>query len=384
MQICPDVISFPESPECYPDRWVIMNVFTRDCIGAGPEAIQLLGNPQLAEEKQFRVWDIWHFSHADGLLADPSRFRRQAGLWGEPKIIKKSDLVQILIEKSIFIDDLKSYRERFKRKKSILDKSNFGNYHEQLGQYLLTVARCDPALWWVSQKFKEGAQEIRSDNLYGAVQHAFLAEWLPKKIRSGQTVLDLGCGPGVISKMMANLGAKVLGIDPNAEFIALALKDARGIHFQQRNLDCPDILADLPDHSYDIIFMSDALLFYFVPYQGKIPADIQALVRQVKRLLKPTGSFLSLEPHPVFYLLPWLGGSEKPFTIITEYLFSQWRINPPLSILVKPFLQKGFVITELDELKPQKENSSVDPRALNFAKTFPLWLSLEMKVISND
>jgi len=61
---------------------------------------------------------------------------------------------------------------------------------------------------------------------------------------------------------------------------------------------------------------------------------------------------------------------------------SQWRINPPLSTLVRPFLQNGFVITELEEPKPQEENSLVDLRAINFAKNFPLWLSLEMKAIS--
>jgi len=293
MQICPDVISFPESPECYPERWVIMNVFTRDCIGAGPEVIQLLGNLQSAEDGQFRIWDIWHFSHADGLLADPSRFRRRADLWGAPKNLKKSDLVKILREKNIFIDDLKTYRARFGQKKSILDKNNFGNYHEQLGQYLLTVARRDPALWWVSQKFKPGAQEIRADNLYGAVQHAFLAEWLPKKIRPGNTVLDLGCGPGVISKMMADLGGNVLGIDPNPIYVDLALRESRGARFQHRNLDRPENLADLPDRSFDIVFMSDALLFYFVPYHRDKPADIHGLVQQVKRLLKPGGAFLS-------------------------------------------------------------------------------------------
>ena len=379
MKVCQDIICFPESAESYPDRWVLMNVFTRDCLGIGPEVIAFLSGEEKSKKSTYRVWKIWRFSHMDGLLADPSRFCRDAGSWGEVINMTGETLQELLKEKCILISDKKEYRARFTQKKSILDKENFGNYHEQLGQHMMTIQRCSPAHWWLAQKFTSEVQEIRDDNLYGAVQKTFLKQWLPKKIKSGQKVLDLGCGPGVITKMIAQLGADVLGVDPNKNYIELAQKNPKNARFEALELDSPIALANIPSHSYDTVFMSDALLFYFVPYKREKPLSIRHLVEEIWRILKPGGAFLSLEPHPIFYLLPWLGENDRPFTIITEYLNSQWRINPPLQKMVKPFLEKGFVISDLDELSPASMVQKVDEKALAFANQFPLWLALEMQ-----
>jgi SAM-dependent methyltransferase len=379
MKVCPDIICFPESPESYPDRWVLMNVFTRDCLGIAPEVLEFLAEPTNAKKQTFRIWDIWRFSHADGLLADPSRFRRNAATWGEPLKLSGEALWKLLFEKSFLIDDSENYRKRFESKKSLLDKENIGNYHEELGQHLFTVERRDPTHWWLDQKFASGANAFREDNLYASVQYEFLNQWLPKKITAGQSILDIGCGPGVISKIMADLGAKVLGIDPNLDYVKLANKSPRGASFEHRKMESPKELEEFPEQSFDKIFMSDALLFYFVPYQkNKIPS-IELLVRQIKRLLKPGGSFLSLEPHPVFYLLPWLGEETRPFSILTEYFEAKWRINPPLSKLTKAFLREGFAITDLEEPISCKEKYKVGKRATRFAEKFPLWLALEMR-----
>jgi SAM-dependent methyltransferase len=383
MKVCPDIICFPGSPEAYPDRWVLMNVFTRDCLGIGPEVIEFLSGAEISRKSTYRTWEIWRFSHKDGLLADPSRFCRDAGSWGEVSNMTGESLHELLKEKCILIEDKKKYRARFSPKKSLLDTENLGNYHEQLGQHLLTIERTSPSHWWLAQKFNSDRQEIRDDNLYGAVQKSFLMDWLPRKIKNGQKVLDLGCGPGVITKMIAQLGANVLGVDPNKDFIELAQKEPKGARFETRNLDSPNALADIPSHSLDIIFMSDALLFYFVPYQREKPLSVQSLVEEIRRVLKPSGIFLSLEPHPVFFLLPWLGDSDHPFTVVTEYLNAQWRINPPLQKLTTAFLKNGFMISDLEELSANPIFQKVDHKALAFAKEFPLWLALEFRLFCN-
>jgi len=360
-----------------------MNVATRTCLGVRPEAFDVIaasGDLDGFVGRTFAIWRIWRFSHVDGLLADPSRFRRDSASWGEPESVDAAKLRILLIEQCILVDDLAAYRARFAPKRSLLDRQRFGNYHQQLGQHLMAYARLDPSAWWLSQKFTPDLGAIRKDTLYGAVQDRFLDEWLPTRIGPGTEVLDLGCGAGLISRKMSALGARVLGVDPNAEYIRLATERALGDErFEVRHPGQPGALDDLPTASFDLIYMSDALLFYLVPYEVDKPLEVESLIADMQRLLKPGGQVLSLEPHPVFYLLPWLGDAERPFTVMTEYWTSQWRINPPLGRLAKPFLDAGFVISGLEELRADPTDPHVDPRARRFAAEFPVWLLLEMR-----
>lgn len=385
-QICPDIIAFPESPAEYPDRWVLMNTLTRQCLGVGAEVLTLLGrgNGEVAgacdEVESYRIWNVWRFSTMDGLLADPSRFRRDAGTWGDPERRSRFDAVALLKEHCLLIDDLVEYRSRFGLKNSLLDRKKFGNYHQQLGQQLLAVERKDPGNWWVQQKFISDLRGIRKDNLYGAVQDRFLDQWLPSRIKPGMRVLDLGCGVGLIANKMARMGASVVGVDPNPEYIRLARERAEGdATFEVMDLNRDGALDQLEAGGFDAVYMSDALLFYFVPYDAAKPLNVDAFVAGLRRILKPGGLFLSLEPHPVFYVLPWLGDAEHPFTIVNEYMNTHWRINPPLSVLTRPFLKGGFVIIGIEEPRSLRDDPHVDRRAAAFANEFPVWLLVEMK-----
>lgn len=52
----------------------------------------------------------------------------------------------------------------------------------------------------------------------------------------GQQILDLGCGPGDLSVVLAARGAEVTGIDHDPELLAAARTRAPHIHFEQQNL----------------------------------------------------------------------------------------------------------------------------------------------------
>ncbi|MGY2803828.1 class I SAM-dependent methyltransferase [Bradyrhizobium sp. USDA 4506] len=342
MPIVPkDVIFLPESTAEYPNRWIAMNVFSRTALGISSDVFRLLGAPNLAETEDdgpYRCWKIEYFSNEAGLLADPSRFRRDLRQWQELSL-SWQELFNELKKHCIIIDDEGGYRKRFRPKRHILDHQNFGNFHQQHGQYMALIGKKDPASWWMRQKFSSDQLSVRRDTLYGAIQNAFLEEYTEQRIAKGMSIVDLGCGTGVYSNLIASRGASVLGIDPNDEYIAVARKHAReGARFQQMQIGQAGGLDGVPTGSADIVFMSDALLFYYVPFFPSQKADINVLLADIARILKPGGAFVSLEPHGVFYLMPWLGAEERPFVIVTEYLRKSFGIVPPLSWLIRTVL----------------------------------------------
>lgn len=381
MPIVPkDVIFLPESTAEYPDRWVALNVFSRTALGICSDVFRLLGTPIPAEKTAngpYRCWKIEYFSNEAGLLSDPSRFRRDLRQWQELSL-NRQELLALLKQHYIIVDDEAAYRKRFQPKRHILDYENFGNFHQQHGQYMTLMRREDPAGWWMRQKFSPDQFSVRSDTLYGAIQSAFLEEYTEQRITKGMSVVDLGCGTGVYSNLIASRGASVLGVDPSEEYLAVAREHAReGARFEQRQIGQAGGLDDIPSGSADIVFMSDALLFYYVPFFPGQKADISVLLADIRRILKPDGAFVSLEPHGVFFLMPWLGAEDRPFVVVTEYLSKSFGIVPPLSWLMRTVLQAGFVVREMRELTPVSDFAELEPRAYHFASEFPLWHLLE-------
>lgn len=387
--ISKDIIVLPESTKDYPSRWVIMNVFSHDCLGVESSVLDLMGKIgtissdnlyQQYENCLFSVWIIERFSHIDGLMADPTRYIRNVKDWGEDKQIKVFDLFYLLEKNNILITDELVYLNRFNLKKNLLDYNNFGNFHQQIGQHLLLDRRLSPSKWWVEQKFTDDLQFVRQDNLYGAVQMNFLEQYFPNRINDGDTIVDLGCGIGLYSRMMANCGAEVLGVDPNEEYIKLARKNAvNKCRFEVMNIGHPGSLDEIPDEYADYVYMSDALLFYFVSVKQGDSADVQILLSDIRRILKPNGTFISLEPHCVFWLNPWLGTIERPFTLMTEYMNKKYNVTSSISKLIQTFAKGGFSIVWMDELTPDLVFKSINQRAYYFSSEFPVWHLFELK-----
>ncbi len=384
-----DVIILPEFSEKYPDRWVVMNVFAKTCLGVNSRVLDLLGHVESLSEpeiiqlyggEKFDIWDIERFPFAVGSLADPTCYIRDVSQWGISSPLSIIELIGKLKKHSLLIDDQAAYRDRFQLKKNIMDKAHFGNYHQQVGQHMLLVERKSPSKFWLEQKFAGDLLSVRSDNLYGAVQAHYLKDYFSRKISPDDEVLDVGCGTGIYAKMMAKAGAHVLGIDPSEEYIKIARDQALGnTRFEIMNIGTRGALDGIPDSSADFIFMSDALLFYFVPVFPERKDDIQILFADIRRILKPKGTFVSLEPHPVFWLAPWLGNIDRPFTIVNEYMKKNFGVVPTTQKLIQAFAQGGFAVTYMDELLPDPGFKSVDPRAYYYANEFPEWHLFELK-----
>jgi ubiquinone/menaquinone biosynthesis C-methylase UbiE len=380
-----DVIFISEGGNVSPTRWVAMNVFAKTSLGISSPVFELLSGNGISpsDEDRYICWEIEYFSNEEGLLEDPTRFRRNPREWKELNLSRDEVLEKLRLH-CILVEDEDAYRARFQPKTHLLDFEHFGNFHQQHGQHMMLKRRLDPAQWWMNQKFSEDRSSVRNDNLYGAVQWSFLEQYFRKTIAPGMKVVDLGCGTGIYSNLIASHGAEVVGLDPSDEYLAIAQANpAEGVTFIKALASDVGGLDQLPDASADLLFMSDALLFYYVPFFPGQKADIQLLLREIRRVLKPGGRFVSLEPHCNFYLSPWLGDVDRPFTVVTEYLHRNFNVVPPLSWLFGEFARARFSVTDFVEITPAKYFQTVNARAYHFANEFPLWQLMELKPLSN-
>lgn len=348
------------------------NVFARTAVGLDSDGLAALRAIEAGEPAEAsNVWEIERFGNAEGLFADPTPFIRSS--WGEPERLEGDELVERLRDHCVLIDDEEGYRARFAPKTSLLDARHFGNLHEQLGQELLLRQRIDPEEWWLGQKFAPGLQRL-GENLYRAVQGRFLERYVPERFGPGDVVVDLGCGTGIFSSLIARQGADVLGVDPNARYVEIARANAAsGASFEVAAVGSPAALDFVPSASADFVFMSDALLFYFVPLDAHHPARIEQLLSDIRRILKPGGRFISMEPHPVFWLALRLGDADRPFTVLNEYATRMFAVTPTPSIFIQTLARHGFSVMWMEELGPPPDESGLDERALAFHREFPLY-----------
>ena len=118
---------------------------------------------------------------------------------------------------------------------------------------------------------------------------------------SGKTVLDVGCGGGILSESMAALGAHVTGIDLGDKALQVAklhlLESGQKVDY--RKIAVENLAAEQPGH-YDVVTCLEML--------EHVP-DPSSIVRACATLVKPGGHvfFSTLNRNPKSYLLAVIG-----------------------------------------------------------------------------
>ncbi len=117
----------------------------------------------------------------------------------------------------------------------------------------------------------------------------------------GKTVLDVGCGGGILSESMAGLGAHVTAIDLSDKALQVArlhlLESGKQVSY--RKIAVEDLAIEQPAH-YDVVTCLE--LLEHVP-------DPQSVITACAKLVKPGGwiFFSTLNRNPKSYLLAILG-----------------------------------------------------------------------------
>jgi SAM-dependent methyltransferase len=109
------------------------------------------------------------------------------------------------------------------------------------------------------------------------------AGYLLPHLRSGQSLLDVGCGPGTITADLALLVAsgEVVGLDASAEVVAQAAEGAAGSGLTNLRFEVGDLFAlDYADGSFDVVHLHQVLQHLADP--------VDALV-SLRRVLRTDG-----------------------------------------------------------------------------------------------
>jgi 2-polyprenyl-3-methyl-5-hydroxy-6-metoxy-1,4-benzoquinol methylase len=159
-----------------------------------------------------------------------------------------------------------------------MSENNALNYEQQLEQ--------SRQIWNVE------AASFDSQPDHGLHDSTTLAAWtalLKTSLPSGKgKVLDIGCGTGSLSVVLAGLGYEVTGIDFSPEMIARAEAKAQASHHPIKFHVMDGTFPQFPQQQFDAIVCRHLL--------WALPETDQVLERWV-RLLKPEGRLLLIEGY---------------------------------------------------------------------------------------
>jgi len=157
-------------------------------------------------------------------------------------------------------------------------------------------------------------------------------------IRSGQTILDAGCGSGYMSKEFSkilNNTGKVFALDPDKAAIEMLKKETKGTNIKP-------IIGDITketkieDSSVDLIYLSTV-------FHGFSEGEIDGFQKEVKRLLKPNAVLAIVEFKKV----------ETPFGPPLKIRYSPEELKKTITLTPKFFVEVGeyFYVMAFENIK---------------------------------
>jgi len=111
---------------------------------------------------------------------------------------------------------------------------------------------------------------------------------LTSYIKSGQKVLDIGCGTGALTLRAALKGANVKGIDLNLQMLEIAQKRANKTNVKKNVEFCEMGVAELDSEkteNYDVVMSG-------LCFSELTEDELIYTMKEVKRILKPKGILL--------------------------------------------------------------------------------------------
>lgn len=238
------------------------------------------------------------------------------------------------------------------------------------------------AKWWISRYSPRG--DLNREWVIDPVLFEHLGDV------KGLRVLDAGCGTGYFSRMLAERGAEVVGVDLSGELLAIAEQEEAqnplGVTFHRADLADLSLLDDASFH----VVISNVVL-----------QDVRRYARataEIFRVLRPEGRFIFSIIHPAFDSPPgrWVREPEDServeewrYFAMDDYFqrsaaFWSPRGKPPAIGFHRPLrdyfealYDAGFVVRRLEEPLPSEEALENHYRSMADLQRVPNFLVVE-------
>jgi ubiquinone/menaquinone biosynthesis C-methylase UbiE len=189
----------------------------------------------------------------------------------------------------------------------------------------------------------------------------------------GKSVLDLGCGHGNFTRVLANLGARVCGADASGKMIGIAqgIERRSPLGIEYKLCDSAD-LRPIRSGSYDIVTISMAL--------QDMP-DAKKTISECARVLRPGGRLVFSILHPIIDTHLGSGykrDSEGYLVCFRRYLVprqmtqvifpsgsSPMLFHRPIGFYSKALFDNGLLIRNLEEIPLMHRPKGRKDRALD-------------------
>lgn len=160
-------------------------------------------------------------------------------------------------------------------------------------------------------------------------------------------ILDLGCGPGLYSELLAKKGHKVTGVDFSSHSIKYAKKEAEKKNLDIRYLNENYLELELEENSFDLVIL------IYTDFGVLLPPERDQLLDVIRKVLKPNGIFIFdvLNDNNIESKT-----SPKSWEVSKQGF---WKDEPYLALSDSYFFEKGKVILYQHILLDEQENMNV-------------------------
>ncbi|MEW6170841.1 MAG: class I SAM-dependent methyltransferase [Candidatus Omnitrophota bacterium] len=177
-------------------------------------------------------------------------------------------------------------------------------------------------------------------------------------------ILEIGCGNGYLSRLLAKQGVKVVGIDLSQKLLDYAIEKEKvrplGIKYFQRNAAN---LTGIKNKTFDIAIANMCLMDV---------RNAEKAIKEISRVLKKNGKFIFSINHPVFFYQKWIYAKRngkkffaravlkyKTPCILKQTLWSTgikvMGYRRPIEEYLKYLKKAGFVIDDFREIVSKKK-----------------------------